>query len=465
LTDRPRRAAVAAAVTLACAVPLLAACDPATTNPAPGTAVVTVDGVALAGAVLATGAATVTVNDPAAVAARFVLDGVYLGEDKTAPLSWDLVTTAGPHSLRVRTSDAAGADTRYDNDFTVSSGASTPAPTTPSPTTPSGPPSGPAGGRWNVDTADEIRAALAGARPGDVITVADGEYQFKPRLVASASGTAAAPVTLRGSRAAMLRTKNASGDYGLSITGSYWHVEGITVAHASKGIVLDGSVGTVIDRVEVYDIGDEAVHFRKCSTDGVLRRSYVHETGRNSPQYGEGVYIGSANSNWAQYQCTDPVSGQSLGDNSERVLVEGNTFENVTAEGADLKEGTDSGTLRGNRFIAAGVSGQNSADSAVDVKGNNWLIEGNTVSGTGRAWSKDGVQHPSEFLDGFQVHNVYTGFGRGNTFAGNVVQDAIPGSGIGIYQGDGNVVRCDNRAPHAALGLVSLNAKPATCTT
>ena len=190
---------------------------------------------------------------------------------------------------------------------------STPA-TTPAaaPTTP--PVTGGSGGRGiAVDTVDEIRAALAAARPGDVIRVADGEYTFKPRLVASASGTPTAPITLRGHARPSSRTKNASGDYGLHITGDHWRIEGITVAHATKGIVLDGSVGTVIDGVEVFDIGDEAVHFRTCSSDGVLRNSYVHDTGRNSAQYGEGVYVGSANSNWSKYECTDAVEGTADG--------------------------------------------------------------------------------------------------------------------------------------------------------
>ena len=146
--------------------------------------------------------------------------------------------------------------------------------------------------------------------------------------------------------------------------------------------MLDGSVGTVIDNVEVFDVGDEAVHFRACSSDGVLRNSYIHDTGRNSPQYGEGVYVGSANSNWSKYECTDSQEGQPEGDNTERVLIEDNVFEDVTAEGADLKEGTDSGTLRRNVFRRTGTSGQNSADSAVDAKGNNWVIEDNSVSET-----------------------------------------------------------------------------------
>jgi hypothetical protein len=314
-----------------------------------------------------------------------------------------------------------------------------------------------------VGSVAEIRNALASATPGTVIQALDGEYEFKPRLVASASGTADAPITLNGSRRVVFRTKNASGDYGLSITGDYWRVSGITVAHATKGIVLDGSSGTVLDNVEVFDIGDEAVHFRACSSDGVLRNSFIHDTGRNSPQYGEGVYVGSANSNWSTYECTDHIEGNPEGDNTERVLIEDNVFEEVTAEGADLKEGTDSGTLRGNAFRRTGTSGQNSADSAVDAKGNNWLIEANSVSETDAPWDDDGTERPSEFADGFQAHSVYTGYGTGNTFRGNSVDGVIPGFGVGLYPAAGNIVTCDNNAPGAQQGLVGDNGKPATC--
>ena len=331
----------------------------------------------------------------------------------------------------------------------------------PPPTTPPEP-SG--RGEIVVDTVAEIRSALVTARPGDVIRIADGEYSFRPRLVATASGSAAAPITLRGSRQAVLRTANPSGDYGLHITGDYWRIEGLTVAHATKGIVLDGSVGTVIDGVEVFDIGAEAVHFRTCSSDGVLRNSFIHDVGKVSPQYGEGVYVGSANSNWAQFQCTDRLEGQAVGDNSERVLIEDNQFQDVTAEGADLKEGTDSGILRRNTFRRTGTSGANSADSAVDAKGNNWIIEGNVVSETDSAWLHDGVAQPSAFLDGYQSHSVYAGYGTGNVFRGNQVIGAIPGFGIGLYPLLANVVGCDNVAPGALKGLVGHNSRPTACT-
>jgi hypothetical protein len=402
-----------------------------------------------------------------ATSAKLVLDGQYQGERTTPPLRFSLSLDPGEHRVRVR-ADVAGDEVSVDAEFTVDGEADM---ATPQETVGSVSPGGSTetlfpgiDGETVVDTVDEIRSALASAEPGAVVTIADGEYQFDDRLVASAFGTADNPITLRGSRSAIIRTKNASGDYGLHVTGDFWRIEGITVAHATKGIVLDGSIGTVIDGVEVYDIGDEAVHFRTCSSDGVLRNSYIHDTGRNSPQYGEGVYVGSANSNWSKYECTDPVEQIDEGDNTERVLIENNVFEDITAEGADLKEGTDSGTLRGNVFRRVGASGQNSADSAVDAKGNNWVIEDNVVSETGAPWDDDGELRPSEFADGFQSHSVYEGYGTGNVFRNNAVDGAVPGYGIGLYPALGNVVGCDNSAPEAALGLVGDNGHPATCT-
>ncbi|GAA1799742.1 hypothetical protein HC028_16560 [Planosporangium flavigriseum] len=465
-------------------------------TPAPA---ITANGRSLQGATVGTTfTADVTGASSNLTQAKFILDGVYLGTDESAPFSWPITTTSGSHTLKVRAEGSTGAQVRLEATFTVKTGTVQPAPgspaspspnrtakpvppqaDTPATTDPAGPaptataapvPSAtattpPAGSArvWSVSTVDGIRQALANAKPGDVVNVADGEYTFKPRLVASASGTKNAPITLRGSRKAVLRTKNTSGDYGLWITGSYWRVEGLTVAHASKGIVLDRSVGTVIDGVEVYDIGAEAVHFRTCSTDGVLRNSFIHDTGVESPQYGEGVYVGSANSNWSSYKCTDPVSGQTVGDNSERVTIENNLFRDITAEGADLKEGTDSGVLRNNRFEHTGFSGANSADSAVDAKGNNWLIQGNVVTDNIRPWVKDGVARANAFLDAFQTHAVYAGYGTGNVFTGNVVEGAVSGFGIAMYPALANVARCDNSAPRAALGLVGNQRKPVAC--
>jgi hypothetical protein len=213
-----------------------------------------------------------------------------------------------------------------------------------------------AAGEINVDEPTELGAAIESARPGDVIRVADGEYRFDERLVAASSGTASSPITLRGSREAIIRTKNASGDYGLHITGDFWRIEGLTIAHATKGIV------------------------------------------------------------------------------------------------------------RGNVFRRAGISGKNSADSAVDAKGNNWLIEANVVLETDAPWDDDGTMRPSEFADGFQSHSVYDGYGTGNMFRANRVEGPIRGFGVGLYPALDNVVTCDNEAYDAAGGPVGDNGQPLACT-
>lgn len=290
-----------------------------------------------------------------------------------------------------------------------------------------------------VSSAAELAAALASAGPGTVIQLAPGRFERDggDRWTAAADGTAQSPITLRGPRDAVLVSDGTSGDYGLHITGDYWRIEGLSIRDATKGIVLDGSVGTVVTGVDVGNVGEEGVHFRGCSSAGVLRQSTVHDTGLNKPQFGEGVYVGSANSNWDKYACEGPE------DNTERVLIEGNTFTDISAEGADLKEGVDSGTLRGNTFVNAGYSGENSADSAIDVKANGWRIEHNIV------------REPSgKALDGIQTHSVHQGYGTGNTFSGNTIEGHWPGFGIGLHPRLDNVVECSNVAPDAALGLV-----------
>ena len=304
-----------------------------------------------------------------------------------------------------------------------------------------------------VSTVPELEAALAAAAPGTVIDLAPGTYvrDGGDRWTAAADGTAELPITLRGDTDVVLASDGITGDYGLHVTGDHWRIEGLSVREATKGIVLDGSVGTILSRVDVGPVGEEGVHFRACSSDSALLESTVHDTGKKKPRFGEGVYVGSANSNWDKYACADG-GGRAEVDDTERVRIEGNTFRDIAAEGADLKEGVDSGILRANTFVNAGYSGENSADSAIDVKANGWAVADNIV------------REPSgAALDGIQVHSVFEGYGTGNRFRGNVIEGRWPGSGFGLFPAEGNVVNCTNSAPDAAEGLVSENGHRIDC--
>ncbi|GGZ81670.1 cellulose binding domain-containing protein [Streptomyces subrutilus] len=350
----------------------------------------------------------------------------------------------------------------------------TPTPTPPTPTpsptvpTPTPTPTVPAGPVVEVATAAQLTSALAAAVPGQTIRLAPGEY--RGAFAAVRAGTAAKPITLTGPRTAVLVNDGPSGEapscpvptvgwdpgYGLWLYGApYWNLSGFTVKDSKKGVVLDDAHHVTIDGLYVHHVEEEGVHFRRSSADGVLRNSVVEYTGLVQPGYGEGVYLGSAGSNWGCHGNSGGV------DRSDRVLVENNRIgPYVAAEAVDVKEGTFGGTIRGNTFDGRGISGQNSADSWIDVKGVDYLIQGNR--GT--------FAPPGTFANGYETHNPATtpAFPNG---CGTVWRDnASDLGGVGAYAvkvtstskcaGRPNVVHSSNTVTGAVSGLTNVPVTP-----
>jgi hypothetical protein len=390
----------------------------------------TVGGGLLASSIQAGGTFTVSLATPSTTGVKFKIDGTYLGEDKTVPYSWPVSADEGTHTIEARWE---GGETR--SSFSVSSGAPVAAPApapAPAPTTTPAPTTG--ASVVSVSTSAQLKAALSSAQPGQTIALASGTYTGK--FVAGSSGTSDKPITLTGPRTAVLTTGSITSGYALHLTGSHWKVTGLTVKTAAKGIVLDGSRFTTISHVDVGDIGAEAVHFRTGSSDGVIENSIIHDTGLDDPKFGEGVYIGSAKSNWPSI-----MGSTTTPDRSDRVTVRGNDIRNTTAEGVDVKEGTTGGSITGNTFTASGVSGSNSADSWIDVKGNGYRVTGNTGTTT--------------LLDAIQVHTVLAGWGNSNTFSGNTVIGGVPGYAVWVQSSAiGNTVACETSL--ATKGLTNI---------
>jgi hypothetical protein len=291
-----------------------------------------------------------------------------------------------------------------------------------------------------VHTAAQLTAALSGAKPGDLIQLADGTYVGS--FSAAISGTAAAPITLCGSRQAILQGAALTSGRTFHLTADYWALSGFVVTQGLKGIMLDNANHNILSSLEVHHIGDEGVHFRTNSSDNLLVGSSVHDTGAgNDPHSGEGVYIGSAAANWCTYTNCNP-------DKSDRNQILNNQLgPNTTAENLDIKEGTSGGIVKGNHFDGTGMDSPASADSWVDAKGNGYLISDNTGDTT-----------PN---DGIQTHVIKPGWGQANIFHGNNFDlgDA-PGYGFRIQpQSLNTVLGCDNMVINAALGMSNL-----TCT-
>lgn len=254
-----------------------------------------------------------------------------------------------------------------------------------------------------VDTSAELTNALAAAQPGDRIVLAAG-VTFSGQFKATTSGNASAPITLESANTAnkaVLKGYGTGSGYALQITGDYWNIRNVKVTNAQKGIMLDHANHTLLDGVEVYQIGDEGVHFRDGSSHNTLQNSFIHDTGQRQPGYGEGVYVGSDKGKWSTI---NPAADYNR-------VVNNTIGPNVTAEHIDIKEGSTGTVVSGNIFDGRGMTGDNYADSFIDVKGNDVTISSNVGYRNG-----NGV-----IVDAFQVHQQVSGWGFNADFNGNTL--------------------------------------------
>ncbi len=278
----------------------------------------------------------------------------------------------------------------------------------------------------------QLTAALQAAHPGSVIALGAGTYAGN--FVATAQGGSDQPIALCGSRAAVLDGGGTSTGYTLHLDGAtHWLLDGFTVRGGQKGVMIDhGRFDTVQDLL-IEGTGDEALHLRAGSTDDVVRSTTIRDTGLHDAKFGEGVYVGTAQSNWCRISGCGP-------DRSDRNTIEGNTISHTTAENVDIKEGTTAGTVRSNMFSGDGMS---AATAWVNVKGNGWTIADNV-----------GTDSPQ---DGFQQHQILSGWGLDNTFSGNDAAVNADGFGVNVTAAaDHTSVGCDNRATGAGRGLSSI---------
>lgn len=273
-----------------------------------------------------------------------------------------------------------------------------------------------------LDTVAGIQAALRDAVPGTIIRIAPGVYvgnrstsgdpAGKGLFYSGRSGTASSPIILMScdpAQPAVLCGASVSDTaYGIHLTGDHWQIHDLVVTRVQKGIVIDNGNHNLLRGLEVHEIGDEGVHFRDGSSYNTIERSQVYDTGNRQPGFGEGVYVGSDFA--APYE--HAVAGN---------VIRGVRFAGgITAEHIDIKEGATGTVVEFCTFDGTGISGANSADSFVDIKGVNTVVRFNQGFRNGNG----------AVADAFQVRTHGSGHPTGvnNRFYRNTVDlDGCPG--------------------------------------
>jgi endoglucanase len=316
----------------------------------------------------------------------------------------------------------------------------------------------------NCSTIQQIVDAMANAQPGDDIVIAAGTYNATNKIVdaigkfnyftGGANGTSANPITLRGASSTnrpILKAADAN-KYGatiMSITGDYWIVKDIEFTLGQKGLILDGANHCKLINLSVHTISDEAVHIRSGSSNNLLQNCQVYNAGEVQPGFGEGIYVGSDQSQHTTYN-----------PNCDNNIIENCKIgPNVRAEGIDIKEGTQFTIVRNCTFSGAGISGVNSADAFIDVKGGNTFIHNNTfnIDGSTIIASCMDFQQRTGVNSGFRIAMFNNTFNLGSNAANIPTARKKGGTPSQVHIWNNTRVPNPNDFPAGTLDFVTLS--------
>ncbi|MBQ4819519.1 cellulase family glycosylhydrolase [Aquimarina sp. MMG016] len=253
-------------------------------------------------------------------------------------------------------------------------------------------------GTINCNTVNCIRNAMQNAQPGDEIIIAPGTYEAPDkiniggraaRFASNKNGTSANPIIMRAlnpSNPPILKGEDGKYDgYVLHMLGDHWQIKNIIFEEGSKGIVFDNANRGLLENVTVRELGEEGIHLRDGSSFNLVKDCRVYNVGIKKPGIGEGLYVGSDKGQHDDYE-------RECNNNTIDGCIVG---PNVTAEGVDVKEGTKNTIIRNCTFSAQGISGENSADAFIDLKGSYAFVYNNTFNRDGSNILNAGV----DFLD------------------------------------------------------------------
>ena len=263
--------------------------------------------------------------------------------------------------------------------------------------------------RVSVSNGSELQAALKNAQPGDEIVMSAGTFTAPATAAESGkdgvhfysanSGTADQPIYLRAIGDATLSGDDIDSDTVLELSGDYWRVGNIdglvdssyygpdwwpgsfSISSGQNGLVLDNSSHDIVDGLSISNIGERGIQLRNGSSDNVVQRISVHDTGKSVQSTGEfrgeALVIGSSDSEWS----TAPTPGPYNPLNDNNVIGNFKLGPNVAGELVDVKEGSSNNLLQFGVLDSEGT--QSPEDNAqIVLRGNNNEVRYNSFYGT-----------------------------------------------------------------------------------
>lgn len=264
-----------------------------------------------------------------------------------------------------------------------------------------------------VQSPDLLRDAMRDAVAGDTILVAPGTYTGSTSRSGDPGslpngrgyfwigndGQARHPIVVVAqdpARPPILRGDTVASGYVVHVTGDHVVLKNLILETGDKVVVFDNASHGLIEDCELRRSGNELLHIRDSSSNVVVHRSVLHNSGNVAPNFGEGIYIGTDQARWGADDVPqtgavapwwgDKAVSEDFGGYDWRVhgtRVECSHLYDISAEPIDVKEGTQHTVVTGNVFDGdstgrkGGVSYFSYVGSFIDQKGVKGTFRGN----------------------------------------------------------------------------------------
>lgn len=265
-----------------------------------------------------------------------------------------------------------------------------------------------------VKSAATLMTAMRDAVAGDTILVAAGTYtgdltkSGDPGNLPTGrgyfwignDGTAEHPIVVVAADASnppTLRGDTTSTGYTVHVTGDHVILKNLILQTGDKALVFDHASWGLVEDCQLRNSGAELLHVRDSSGHLTINRTDFQNSGNETPNYGEGLYIGTDQARWGaadvpQTSTTAPFWGEKAISEGfggfdwrvEHTTVTCSYFRDIAAEPIDIKEGTRYTNVTGNVFLGdstgrkGGTSYFSYVGSFVDQKGVHGTFRGNT---------------------------------------------------------------------------------------
>ena len=120
---------------------------------------------------------------------------------------------------------------------------------------------------YTVSPGDNLATAISKLQAGDVLYLADGQYDLTSTLEIKCKGDADHMITIAaaadGAKPVIDFRGQALGSNGIKVGGQYLHIRDITIRYAGKkGIWLEGAQYCILERLDVYGCCDSGIQLR-----------------------------------------------------------------------------------------------------------------------------------------------------------------------------------------------------------